>query len=425
MSDPLVIRARWLFDATSPLRVQEHMAVTIRDGLIESVFVDPDRSIERPGYKILEYPDGFLLPGLVDTHLHLSYGVGERLLGPRSYTHVNEVDSDALMLLRSVRNAFTHLLAGVTTMRDCGARNRVALDLSQGLEAGLFGLAPTVLVCGRSITPTGGHFHFCGEEADGDVEVRRSVRRLAKEGAHFIKVMASGGSTHRSDPTKPSYTIGELSAITDEARRRGLLTTAHCIAVEAIRDAVTAGFDCLEHVDFMWPNGECRYDSELGELIAESGCWVSPTPQVAYTFIGLLENMGKASRLSPRDRERKERLERKLDAKLGIIERLRGLGVRLTLGSDELVRFGDVVSGLKLLVDAGMSTLEALTCATINGARAIGVDSTVGSVQAGKIADLVVARGNVAEDISRMQLVSQVFKRGVPVPTQIASVFSD
>jgi imidazolonepropionase-like amidohydrolase len=195
--------------------------------------------------------------------------------------------------------------------------------------------------------------------------------------------------------------------------------------VESIRDAVNAGFDCLEHVDFMWPDGKCSYDPEVGELVAESGCWVSPTPQVAHTFIRLLERKEELARLSPRDLERKGRLEQKLHAKLHVIGQLRDLGVPMTLGSDELVHFGCAASGLELLVDAGMSPLEALMCATVNGALALGVGDTVGSVQVGKVADLVVAQGNVCEDISRLQRVSQVFKRGVPVPAQAAAVFAD
>lgn len=119
--------------------------------------------------QVVDVPGGCILPGMIDVHVHLMLGTAERHSGPKTYNHVMDEDTDGLMLLRCVRNGYRHLLrSGVTTMRDAGARNRVTFDLKDGLQAGLFRGFPTVHACGRSITITGGHFHFCGEEADGE-----------------------------------------------------------------------------------------------------------------------------------------------------------------------------------------------------------------------------------------------------------------
>jgi imidazolonepropionase-like amidohydrolase len=122
------------------------------------------------------------------------------------------------MLLRAPRNAYLHLRAGVTTVGDCGARNRVTFDLRQGAEAGLF-LTPRLQLCGRPLTITGGHFWWCNEEADGVDGVRQATRKLLKEGADFIKIMASGGAAN--DSWFASYSVAELSAAVEEAHQVG------------------------------------------------------------------------------------------------------------------------------------------------------------------------------------------------------------
>ena len=224
-----IIRAPRLFGAEGT--VHDHGAsLWIEGDSIIGVYGSEAPAV--PGNaRVLDFPDGCILPGLIDSHTHLMYGTGERMSGPRSYDHVNDEDSDGLMLLRSVRNAYQHLLkAGVTSMRDLGARNRITFDLKDGASADLFKGFPTLHVCGRAVTITGGHFHFGHEEADGEAECRKSVRRLVKEGADFIKIIGFGGRyLHHRQPAGLLHDSG---------------TARHCRRVPSSRQAVHRACDC-------------------------------------------------------------------------------------------------------------------------------------------------------------------------------------
>ena len=149
--------------------------------------------------------------------------VGEHGYRDGPYEAVIERDTDEIMLLRAAHNTHVHLSAGVTTLRDCGARNRITFDLREGARQGLV-TAPRLLLSGRPVTITGGHFFWCNGEADGEDGVRDAVRQLVKEGSDFIKIMASGGGTAITDNRKHSYGVGELRAIVEEAHVHGKLT---------------------------------------------------------------------------------------------------------------------------------------------------------------------------------------------------------
>ena len=177
------------------------------------------------------FPDATLLPGLVDAHAHISLaGDG------RTYEQMF-LDPDELMTLIGLHTMRVHLKSGVTTLRDNGARNRTAFLLREGLERGYYD-GPRLLLCGRPITCTGGHFHWCNEVADGEAEIRKAVRRLVHEGADHIKVMASGGGTRGTIPGRASYSTEELRAAADEAHQLGRLTVVHCRAKESMVRAV-------------------------------------------------------------------------------------------------------------------------------------------------------------------------------------------
>jgi imidazolonepropionase-like amidohydrolase len=195
----------------------------------------------------IDVQGGFVLPGLIDTHIHLAIGPGANYVEQFK-------SSDGVHLASGVVNARSTLDSGVTTVRDLGARNRVAFDLREAERTGLI-LSPRLLVCGRSITMTGGHFHYCNAEADGYEEVRKAARQLLKEGADFIKIMTSGGGTVDTRRDLPSYTAEEIRGAVDAAHGVGKTVTAHCHATQAIINSVEAGVDVIEHCSFMEPDG--------------------------------------------------------------------------------------------------------------------------------------------------------------------------
>ena len=209
------IRAARLADGISSSS-KPNQAILITDGWITSVG-DQDAIQQQtpPGTKIIDLGTACITPGLIDGHTHLSLaGDG------RTYVEMF-ADSDEMMVLT-------------------GARNKIGFTLKKGLARGYIA-GPRLLTSGRPITCTGGHFHMCNEIADGEEQMRRSVRRLVHEGADYIKIMASGGGTEGTIPGLASYTTEELHAAVHKAHHFHLLTAAHCRAKESMVHAIEAG----------------------------------------------------------------------------------------------------------------------------------------------------------------------------------------
>lgn len=349
------------------------------------------------------FPEGTVLPGLIDVHAHLTFGTGGR-----SYEEVMREDSDDIMLVRAVRNCQIHLKAGVTTIRDCGSRNRTALSLRDAANLGLFP-SPRLLVSGPPITVTGGHFWWCNGEADGVEGVQRQARRLLKEGVDFLKIMASGGGTRGTNQARASYTPEEIAAAVREAHIAGKPTTAHCLAAESIANAVAAGIDQVEHINFIHPDGSRRFDLAVAEQIVARGIYVSPTIQTGYRQI---ERLRASSDRTARERQQLSDLEYKLETKLSFVSRFRELGAKIVAGTDAIAQFGDYAIGLELLVQAGLTPMEAILAATKVAAEAIGLGKLVGTLEVGKEADVIVVSGDPLGDIRRLGSVALVVRAG-------------
>ena len=408
-----VIRARTLIDGTGapPL---ERPVVVIEDGKITAVGQQGKvQTPQRPGVRELAFLEGHLLPGLIDVHTHLMFGtVGQHGYWDGPYETVIERDSDEIMLLRAAHNTHVHLSAGVTTLRDCGARNRITFDLREGATQGLV-TAPRLLLSGRPVTITGGHFFWCNGEADGEDGVRDAVRQLVKEGSDFIKIMASGGGTAITDNRKHSYGVGELRAIVEEAHVHGKLTTAHCLATQSMTNALDAGVDMMEHGGFIEPDGSYVFRPEIAERIAQQGMYVSPTVQTGYRGREALLEQARSSRLGAVDSLRLEALEAKCESQLEFLGRLWSeWDVKIVAGTDAIQTFGDYCLGLELQSQAGMSNMDVIMSATSGAARAIGMDGQVGAVTAGKAADLIVVEQDPLEDISALRNMSMVMRDG-------------
>jgi imidazolonepropionase-like amidohydrolase len=372
------------------------------------------------------YPDGTLVPGLVDAHAHLTLG-GDR----RTYEQM-VLDPDEMMALVSVSNLQRHLACGVTTLRDNGGRNRVTFIVREAIQRGYF-IGPRLLLSGRPVTHRHGHFYWCNGVADGIEAIRATVRQLVAEGADHIKIMASGGGTAGNIPYYPSYGTDELRAAVETAHGLGRLTTAHCRAKQAMINALDAGLDCVEHAEFLIPgkvveygggvssSGIMEYDPAVAERFARQGTFISYTFQ-AGGYDSLVELRDKAGheRLTPDEAARRDALESYYEMKLRIFSRLLGDGMRpqLVVSSDAGpfdCEFGRMHYGLELAVQAGMSPLQAIEAATSVAARACGVADLVGSLEPGKEADLLVVHGDPLADIRRMADVAAVYKGGLKV----------
>ncbi len=400
-----IFRADTLIDGSGG-EPQRNMEIVVVDGRIREI-VPAGLASRPPDARVYERPGATVLPGLIDVHLHLMFGTG-----PRSYEDVIEQDSDDLMLLRGARNAYLHLRAGVTTCRDCGARNSVAFALRDAANAGLF-LSPRLHVSGRPLTITGGHFWWCNEEADGVDGVRVATRQLLKEGADFIKIMASGGGTRGTDASRASYSVEEMAAAVAEAHQAGKKTTAHCLAAESVGRAVDAGLDQIEHFNFMRPDGSRVFDEAVAQRILERGIVLSPTIQTGYRQIERLQEKG--DDLTPRERKQLEGNLYKLETKLEYIRRFHEMGAPIVAGTDAIQEFGDYAIGLELLHRAGLSLMDVVVAATSGAAKAMGVEDDVGTLRPGMAADLVYLDGDPLSDIKAFSRVLGVVLGGRPV----------
>jgi imidazolonepropionase-like amidohydrolase len=363
---------------------------------------------------VLDYTSVTALPGLVDAHVHMSL-----FADGRSYEAMAS-DSDAIMALAAARNVRTHLVAGITTARDNGARHRLGFDIRLAIERGYFD-GPRLLVAGRPITCSGGHFHWCGEEADGEEAIRQSVRRLVDEGADHIKVMASGGGTLGTDPGRASYTVSELATAREVAHDLGRLVTAHCRAREAMDRAVEARLDCIEHGEFLEADGVARFNPETAQRMLEAGTYLSPT-LAAYGWDTILRLRARreVDPLSPDDAATLQQAEETMQGRVECVNRLieLGMGDRIVAGTDAGCfdySFGHMDYNLDLLVQAGMSPMEAIIAGTRFSAKACGVDSLVGTLEPGKYADVLLVDGDPTLDIGAISNVRAVFKAGALV----------
>jgi imidazolonepropionase-like amidohydrolase len=402
-----LINTKAVIDGTGA-KLLENVTVVLEGSSIKTV--QPRGQISVPAEcnpRILDFPDGYLLPGLIDVHTHLMFGGWSK-----HYEEVIREDSDQISLLRASKNALTHLRSGVTSLRDNGSRNNVTFNLREGALRG-YATTPRLFLCGRPITLTGGHFHWCNQEADGVGGVRIAVRQLVKDGADHIKIMAAGGGTTITDNRRPSYTVEELRAIVDETHNMGKLTTAHCLATQSLTNALEAGVDMIEHAGFIEPDGSYKFHPEIGERIAKQGVYFSPTVQTGYRNRQALLTKESERILTKIEYHKLEALKAKCESQLEFLGLMwNKSGVQIVSGTDAIQMFGDYCLGLELMSEAGMSNMDIIKASTSIAAESMGISEMTGSIKPGKEADLIVVEQNPLLDIKALRKMSMVMLGG-------------
>ena len=397
---------------------QKGMAVAFRDGVITWVGRkgDLDNLSEEGKFEVSEHPESTLLPGLFDCHTHTN------MPGDGRTGEDIDRDSDDIRLLRAARNTAAAVSTGVTSLCDCGSWNKTGFSLKAGLAQGLAD-GPRVLVSGPPLTVTGGHLWYMGGEANGADGVRRQVRSLIKEGADFIKIAASGGSTVTSDPYRPAYSPEEMQAIVDEAHNRDKPVLAHCRCTAAINLALDAGVDAILHCSFYDADGAYRFDDATADRLAASDAWLNPTIHMGRASRAALEKIKQERSLTAEEQERLDRSLRSGGVAVGQFERLVQAGVKLIGGSDcgwSYYPFGDFQGELLALADAGLSSMQAILAGTLNAATALRLQDSTGSIEKGKAADLLLVDGDPVQDLSALRQVTGVFKAGRQVESRAA-----
>lgn len=356
------------------------MAVTITDGRIESVAGVGGSQI--PDGRVVDLGGRFLMPGIIDCHTHLTIHAepepaeGMESLRPGVVGH---------LVASSLRKA---LRMGITTIREVGAYGDTILEVRQAMRWGAF-RGPRLLTCGRIVSATSaGGRHFAGmyREADGPDEMRKAAREQLRRGADFVKIMTTGArSVELENPEPAQVTREELAALTDEVHRQGYLVAAHCEGLEGTQLAIEEGVDTIEHGFYLHRKPEL-----LAQLAERQGVLV---PTLSF-LVDVAER--NAADWSPHlvDRGTYNVAEAN-ETLLAAIE----AGVPIAMGFDSSPE--ERASGeLELMVAAGMSTHDALIAATATGAKAVGLETLIGTIEPGKLADLVVIDGDPLDDIS-------------------------
>ncbi|WP_367131753.1 MULTISPECIES: amidohydrolase family protein [Streptomyces] len=396
----LAIRAAKLFDGIGPGTV-ERPAVLVEGGRITGVV--PGGSVPAEA-ALVDLGEATLLPGFVDTHVHLAFDASEDAVGRLRRAG----DEELLDRMRAAGRAT--LAAGVTTVRDLGDRGYLALRIRE--ESAKDPTAgPTVLASGPPLTTARGHCWFLGGQAEGVDAIRAAVRERAGRGVDVVKVMVTGGDlTPGSDSFRVQYGHAELLAAVREAHRHGLPATAHAYSAAGIADAVAAGFDMVEHCFFVTEITDesdeddpgVDFDRRVLDDMVRLGVVASltlgslpgcppPPPGIARRFPGLVAGMAA----------------------------MREAGVGVVCGSDSGIfpakAHGSHPYSVAAMVEAGFTPLEALRAATSAAARACGVACRKGCVAPGFDADLVAVAGDPLADITAVHAVTAVFREGVRI----------
>ena len=400
-----LLKAARLID-TARETVQEQAAILLEGDTVRQVgTAETVHAPEGAPVREIDYGDATILPGLVDSHVHLN-GIGDGRAGDELATLPDEV-----LTVQAAQNARRHLYSGVTTLRDCGAKHRTTFLLREAVEMGIVP-APRLILSGRPIAIIGGHLSYFGTTATGVDECRAAVRQLIKEGADFIKITATGGSTRTSHPLRPSFNVEELSAICEEAHRFGKHAAAHCASSQGMVNSLDAGIDTIIHGVHKDPDGADTYRPDIAERIAEQGVFVNPTLGQGVARIRMLEDM---ESLTAAQQAELDAFRRNSDARMDDFARMRDAGVIMAAGSDSAwshYPMGDYQTDIEAHAMAGMSNMEAIVSATRDAARSCCVADFVGTLEAGKHADVLVVDGNPLAELSALRRVVDVFLAG-------------
>ncbi len=336
-----------------------------------------------------------VVPGFSNNHVHLGWSGMGWDGGPLGILRDQALyDSDGINGIKAVANLRKSLKVGLTSLRDLGMNN-TGFDAKDALTRGMV-KGPRLQIVGKAIMCTGGHTWWCGRQADGVDEVRRAVREQMKGGADLIKVMASERT--------PQYSPAELHALAEETHLYGKKITTHATIPAAIRNVVDAGFDSVEHGGIA--------DPDVLATMAERGIPVVPTlsPGVMQTERGPERGMPPHVLAARHERFAKTPYGAGLKA-------MREAGILFAFGTDAgspCVPHDEIMGEMRALLKYGVveKPLDVLQMLTINSATLRGDTATLGTVEAGKFADLVVIEGDPTASVEPLGMVRHVFVNG-------------
>tara|TARA_B100000530_G_scaffold266627_1_gene179313 strand:+ start:3939 stop:5204 length:1266 start_codon:yes stop_codon:yes gene_type:complete len=407
-SNMLVIQVGELIDGISN-DTKKNISIIINGNSI--VDIKPTGELAIPtglDYKLIDYSDKTILPGLIDSHVHLT-GIGDGRSGDQLAQLPDEVLS-----INMANNAKKHLHSGVTTVRDCGAKNDTAFHLRTAAQMGIIE-SPRLVLSGRPLAIIGGHLSYFGEQITGTNECRAAVRYLIKQGADFIKVTASGGSTNTSFPLKPSFSQEELNVIVEEAHKFGKHVAAHCHNSESMVRSLKAGVDTIIHGVFKESDGTNKYREDVVELILKNNTFVNPTLAPGMMRVKIMENKKNEGNFSESDQEEMDKVLFEHEYRMECFNKMYEAGISMSAGSDSAwgaYEMGNFFLDIEGHVAGGQSPMEAIKSATSVASQSCWIDDSIGSIEIGKLADMIVLDESPVNQIENLRTISEVIKDG-------------
>ena len=405
----IVLKAARMFDGKSNSLVQNGVIVIKNDKI-----VDAGSSLPIPdGARVIDLGDATLCPGFMDAHTHLT----EDFSGNYNEHRLQELDLNVSEhAIRATEFARVTVEAGFTTVRDLGSRfvashEFVDVALRNSINKRVI-VGPRMLVATKGIGATGGHFDptngfrdfLFGREPDytdgianGPDEIRKAVRFEVKNGADVIKAAVSGGVLSLTDEVDtPQLTPAEMAALVDESHRLRKKVAVHCHGDQVAREAIEAGVDSIEHGSFMKP--------DTLTMVKKKGIFLTPTLMASEWIMGKIDNYPAALQAKAKA------------ATAALSEMFRNavkMGIRISFGTDAAVfPHGQNAKEFKLMVDLGMNPIDALKSATANDAELLGIAQKVGTLEKGKLADVIAVPGDPTADITATERVSFIMKEG-------------
>lgn len=361
------------------------------------VAIDKAENIQAQDAVVYDVRGKFIIPGMVNCHVHLAWD------GVTDLRAASEKDGPGLAAFKCAKNMRTTIEAGILTVRDMGV-HQSGITAKRAKAVGL-AAGPRILSSAAALTMNKGHTWWCCVQADGPDEVRKAVREQIYNGADVIKLMASGGTGEPGEIADlPEFTMDELRAAAEEAHRANITITAHATGKQAAHNVVEAGFDCIEH--------GAPFDAWTIEQMASRGMFLVTTFTPWFVQAELGEEKGLNPGIVARRKKQVKDYER-YDA----IVAARKAGVRVALGTDagSPITFHNMLSyEMKTCLKLGVfdTPMEALIAGTYTGAQVCGLDKEIGTVEAGKLADLVVLNGDPLADLDHVHDVLYAFQEG-------------
>jgi imidazolonepropionase-like amidohydrolase len=344
--------------------------------------------------KLIDATGKVVLPGLINAHLHLYLDGGNNPLENLGY------EKGALSLLKAVTRCKEIISNGITTVRDMGAKDYGIISLKNATDEEVI-MGPRIHTCGKAIAIKGGHAPVIARTIDSPDEIGIAVREQIEEGCDFIKVFSTGGFGEiGEDPNSYELTLDEIKSAVQDAHAAGKRLAAHAYGNQGIRHAIEAGVDSIEHGTFL--------DEETISKIIRKGIFLTPTLSNPYQIITNGKTMGVARYLV-------EVANRIFPLMVEQFRNAYNAGVKIVAGTDGgswLNPHHDIVTELKLRGETGVVNLELIRMATKTAAECLGLNDEIGTIEIGKVADIIIVEGDPLTDIESLKNICLVMKRG-------------